>query len=49
LFSTQEGEVSGRQCTDQEICFQIGSSVPVYGVEGFDKKQYNEASGLFDK
>jgi hypothetical protein len=27
----------------------IGTAVPVYGVEEFDKKEYNEVSGLFDK
>lgn len=42
-----EGDVSGRECTEQG-CFQIGAAIPVYGVEGFEKKKYNEESGLFD-
>lgn len=42
-----EGAVSGRECTEQG-CFQIGAAIPVYGVEAFDKKKYNEESGLFD-
>jgi len=42
-----EGELSGRVCSEQG-CFQIGAAIPVYGVETFDKKQYNEATGAFD-
>ena len=42
-----EGNVSGRECS-KEGCFQIGAAIPVYGVETFDTKKYNEESGLFD-
>ena len=31
------------------INVQVGIAVPVYGVEGFSKREYNPDTGLFDK
>jgi len=44
----KEAEVSGRQC-EPSGCFQVGLSVPCYGLEAFGKKKFNDVSGLFDK